>query len=54
MFGLDIGAIVAGAGGGQEEGLDGEGEVLVIGVIHQEPGQGGKINIGGSTRGNGT
>ena len=34
---LGVGPVVAGAGGGKLEGLDGEGEVLVIGVIHQEP-----------------
>jgi len=32
----DIGTVVAGAGGGQLEGLDGEGEVLVISVIYHE------------------
>ena len=34
---LGVGAVVAGAGGGQLEGLDGEGEVLVIGIVDQEP-----------------
>ena len=34
---LNIGAIITGTGGGQLEGLDGEGEVLVVGVIDQEP-----------------
>ena len=34
---LGVGAVVAGAGGGQLEGLDGEGEVLVIGVEGEEP-----------------
>ena len=29
---------VAGAGAGQLEGLHGEGEVLVVRVVHQEPG----------------
>ena len=34
---LNEGAIVAGAAGRQLERLDGEGEVLVVGVVHQEP-----------------
>ena len=34
---LGVGSVVAGAGGGKLEGLNGEGEVLVIGVIDQEP-----------------
>ena len=36
---VDLGksAGMAGAGGGELEGLDGEGEVLVVGVVHQEP-----------------
>ena len=34
---LDEGAVVAGAAGGQLERLDGEGEILVVGVVHQEP-----------------
>ena len=34
---LGVGSVVASAGGGELEGLDGEGEVLVIGVIDQEP-----------------
>ena len=33
---LGVGAVVAGAGGRQLEGLDGEGEVLVIGVVGEE------------------
>ena len=37
MRGLGVGSVVAGAGGGKLEGLDGKGEVLVIGVIDQEP-----------------
>ena len=37
VWGLDVGAVVAGTGGGQLEGLDGEGEVLVIGVVDEEP-----------------
>ena len=28
---------MAGAGGGELEGLNGEGEVLIIGVVHKEP-----------------
>ena len=28
---------MAGAGGGELEGLNGEGEVLIVGVIHKEP-----------------
>merc|ERR1712045_630678 len=31
-----VGAVVAGAGGGELEALDGEGEVLVIGVVDEE------------------
>jgi len=34
---LNIGAIIAGTGRGQLEGLDDKGEVFVIGVIDQEP-----------------
>ena len=34
---LDEGAIVAGAAGRQLESLDGKGEILVVGVVHQEP-----------------
>ena len=34
---LNVGAIVTGAGGGQLESLDGEGEVLLIGIVHKEP-----------------
>ena len=37
VWGLDVGAVVAGTGGGKLEGLDGEGEVLVIGVVDEEP-----------------
>ncbi len=33
---VHVGAVVAGAGGGEPEGLDGEGQVLVVGVVHQE------------------
>ncbi len=36
---LGKGAGVAGAGRGKLEGLDGEGEVLVVGVVHKEPAQ---------------
>jgi len=35
--GFDIGAVVASAGRWQLKGLDGEGEVLVIRVVDQEP-----------------
>ena len=31
-----VGAVVAGAGGGELEALDGEGEVLVIGIVDEE------------------
>ena len=34
---LNEGAIVASAAGRQLESLDGEGEILVVGVVHQEP-----------------
>ena len=34
---LGVGSVVAGAGGGKLEGLNGEGEVLVIGVVDEEP-----------------
>jgi hypothetical protein len=34
---LHVGAVIAGAGGGQLEGLDGEGEILVVGVVDEEP-----------------
>lgn len=34
---LGIGTVVAGTGRGQLEGLDGEGQVLIIGVIDEEP-----------------
>ena len=34
---LNEGAIVAGAAGRQLESLDGKGEILVVGVVHQEP-----------------
>ena len=34
---LNEGAVVAGAACRQLESLDGEGEVLVVGVVHQEP-----------------
>ena len=34
---LGKGAGMAGAGGGELEGLNGEGEVLIVGVIHKEP-----------------
>jgi hypothetical protein len=38
---VDLGksAGVAGAGRGKLEGLDGEGEVLVVGVVNKEPAQ---------------
>ena len=36
LVSLGVGAVVAGAGGRQLEGLDGEGEVLVIGVVGEE------------------
>ena len=45
LVGLDIGSVVASAGGGQLEGLDGEGEVLVIRVVGQEPKINRLINI---------
>ena len=34
---LNEGAIVAGAAGRKLESLDGKGEILVVGVVHQEP-----------------
>ena len=34
---LGKGTGMAGAGGGELEGLNGEGEVLIVGVIHKEP-----------------
>jgi len=34
---LNEGAIVAGAAGRQLESLDGKGEILVVGVVYQEP-----------------
>ncbi len=36
---LRKGAGVACAGRGKLEGLNGEGEVLVVGVVHKEPAQ---------------
>ena len=36
-MGGDIGSIITGTGGWQGEGLDGEWEVMVIGVIDKEP-----------------
>lgn len=32
----DVGPVVAGAGGGQGECVDGEGEVVIIGIVHQK------------------
>jgi len=37
VWGFHIGAVVAGARGRQLESLNGEGEVLVIGVVDEEP-----------------
>ena len=34
---LNEGAIVAGAACRQLKSLDGKGEILVVGVVHQEP-----------------
>jgi len=36
-MGLNVGAVVAGATCRQLERLNGEGEILVIGVVDQEP-----------------
>ena len=36
MWGLDVGSVEAGAGGGQLEAVDGEGKVLVIWIVDQE------------------
>jgi hypothetical protein len=36
---------MAGTGGGQLEGLNGEGEVLVVGIVHQEPKKGKYFRI---------
>ena len=37
VWGFHIGAVVARTCGRKLESLDGEGEVLVVGVVHQEP-----------------
>lgn len=37
MRGLDVGAVEAGAGGGQLEAVEGEGQVLIIGIVDEEP-----------------
>ena len=37
MVGLRVSPIVTGAGGGELEALHGEGEIVVFGVIDQEP-----------------
>ena len=42
---LGIVAVVAGACAGQLEGLDGEGEVLVTGVIDQEPVERAEVTV---------
>ena len=43
MRGLGVGSVVASAGGGKLEGLDGEGEVMIVWVIDQEPGHGDTV-----------
>ena len=40
LVSVSVVSVVAGARGGQLEGLDGEGEVMIVWVIDQEPGHG--------------
>lgn len=37
VWGLDVGTVEAGAGGRQLEAVDGEGQVLIIGIVDEEP-----------------
>ena len=43
LVSVGVVSVVAGARGGQLEGLDGEGEVMIVRVIHQEPGHGDTV-----------
>ena len=37
LVSISEGAIVTGTGGGELECLDGEGEIMIIGIIHKKP-----------------
>ena len=43
LVSVSVVSVVAGARGGQLEGLDGEGEVMIVWVIDQEPGHGDTV-----------
>ena len=45
LVSVSVVSVVAGARGGQLEGLDGEGEVMIVWVIDQEPGHGDTVTV---------